>query len=300
LHFPGACVNVFGEQTSPFDVVIHLATHLVRRLDLESLARRVGVTALLVAGAVAVAGPTRGAGTPSSAAPRNEAPRRRATGRIEGMVEISATLTARRPDFRIYADPGSGASPPPAPPRDPIAAELRNVVLYLEGDSAKLWSSSQSSETRMRTTIAQRDERFVPHVRTVVQGSAVEFPNEDDVFHNVFSLSAAALSGRGFDLGRYPKGSSRSVTFAKPGLVQVFCHIHPDMSAFVLVLSHPYFASPGEDHRFVIDDVPEGDYTIVGWHERAKRITHRVHVVAGQTTSIDINIPVQQGGSSGR
>ena len=215
-------------------------------------------------------------------------------------MEISATLTARRPDFRIYADPGSGASVPPAPPRDPIAAELRNVVLYLEGDSAKLWSSSQSSETRMRTTIAQRDERFVPHVRTVVQGSAVEFPNEDDVFHNVFSLSAAALNGRGFDLGRYPKGSSRSVTFAKPGIVQVFCHIHSDMSAFVLVLSNPYFASPGEDHRFVIDDVPEGDYTIVGWHERAKRITRRVHVVAGQTTPVDFNIPLPQGGSSGR
>jgi plastocyanin len=212
------------------------------------------------------------------------------TGRIEGMVEISATLTARRPDFRIYADPGSGAASAPAPRRDPIAAELRNVVLYLEGDSA-----------RMRTTMAQRDERFVPHVRSVVQGATVDFPNDDDVFHNVFSLSAAASqNGRGFDLGRYPRGSSRSVTFAKPGIVQVFCHIHQDMSATVLVLANPYFASPGEDHRFVIDDVPEGDYTIVAWHERITPIKRHVHVVAGQTTPIDFTIPLPQGGSGAR
>ena len=144
--------------------------------------------------------------------------------------------------------------------------------------------------------MAQRDERFVPHVRAVMQGATVDFPNEDDLFHNVFSLSAAAR----FDLGRYPKGASRSVTFAKPGLVQVFCHIHADMSAYVWVLSNPYFASPGEDHRFAIDDVPEGDYTIVAWHERIKPITRRVHVSAGQTTSIDFNIPLPQGGGSGR
>jgi plastocyanin len=279
---------------------MHLGTHLVRSSDLPLLARRLGVTALLAAGAVAVAGPAPGVRTPSTAPP-SEALGRRATGRIEGMVEISTTLTARRPDFRIYADPGSGASPPPAAPRDPIAAELRNVVLYLEGDSARLWSAWQSSETRMRTTMAQRDERFVPHVRPVVQGATVDFPNDDNVFHNVFSLSAAASpNGRGFDLGRYPKGSSRSVTFAKPGIVQVFCHIHQDMSATVFVLANPYFASPGEDHRFVIDDVPEGDYTIVAWHERITPIKRHVHVVAGQTTPIDFNIPLPQGGSGGR
>ena len=279
--------------------MIHPAPHLVRRPDLESLARRVGVTALVVAAALAVAGLSRGAYA-RSAVPRNEPPHRRATGRIEGMVEISATLTARRPDFRIYADPGSGASVTPATPRDPIAAELRNVVLYLEGDSARLWSAWQSSETRMRTTMAQHEERFVPHVRSIVQGATVDFPNDDDVFHNVFSLSAAALNGRGFDLGRYPKGSSRSVTFTKPGIVQVFCHIHADMNATVLVLSNPFFASPGEDHRFVIDDVPEGDYTIVAWHEKIKRITRRIHVSAGQATSIDFNIPLPQGGGGAR
>ncbi len=152
---------------------------------------------------------------------------------------------------------------------------------------------------RIRASIAQRDERFSPHVLPVMLGTSVEFPNEDDVYHNVFSLSSAAgVNGRGFDLGRYPKGSSRSVTFGRPGVVQVGCHVHSDMSAFVLVLSNPFFASPGEDHRYVLEDVPEGDYTIVGWHERIKPIVRHVRVIAGQTSTLDFNIPLPQGGTS--
>ncbi|MDB4876968.1 MAG: uncharacterized protein JWM41_3414 [Gemmatimonadetes bacterium] len=224
----------------------------------------------------------------------------RATGRIEGTVEISSTLSARRPQFRIYSDPGAG-SLPPAPARDPIAAELHNVVVYLEGDSAHLPASDARIDARRHGSIAQRDERFVPHVLPIVAGGTVNFPNEDDVFHNVFSLSsAAAPGGKGFDLGRYPNGSSKAWTFLRPGTVQVFCHIHSDMSAIVLVLANPFFASPGDDHRFAIDDVPEGDYTIVGWHERIKPITRRVHVTAGQTISVDFNIPLPQGGNASR
>jgi plastocyanin len=214
---------------------------------------------------------------------------RPATGRIEGTVEISSTLSSRRPQFRIYAEPGTGATPPPAP-RDPIAAELRNVVIYLDGDVP-----GRVGETTPRGRMAQRDERFVPHILPVLQGTVVDFPNDDDVYHNVFSLSSAA-GKNGFDLGRYPKGSSKAWTFDKTGTVQVFCHIHSDMSAVVLVLPNPYFTSPDEAHHFSLGDVPEGDYTIVGWHERIKPITRRIHVTAGQTTLLDFNIPLPQGG----
>jgi hypothetical protein len=72
------------------------------------------------------------------------------------------------------------------------------------------------------------------------------------------------------------------------------------MSAIVLVLKNPYFASPSEDHHFTIDDVPEGDYTIVGWHERIKPIIRHVHVTAGQPTSIDFNIPLPAAGTPSR
>lgn len=222
------------------------------------------------------------------------APGRVATGRIEGAVEISSSLTTRRPQFRIYADPGTGVVPA-GTPKDAAAEEARNVVVYLEGDSAALVGSAARVESRRHGSVAQRDERFVPHILPVLQGATVEFPNLDDIYHNVFSLSSAAGSG-GFDLGRYPKGSSRSWVFSKPGTVQVFCHIHSDMSAIILVLPNPFFAVPNESHRFVIDDVPEGDYTVVGWHERIKPISRRIHVTAGETTVTNFDIPLPQGG----
>jgi plastocyanin len=224
----------------------------------------------------------------ASSGPSPRVPPRRATGRIQGVVEISTALSARRPQFRIYAEPGSGATPPPAP-RDLMAAELRNVVVYLETAGA---TPTEAGRARM----AQRDERFLPHVLPVVKGTVVDFPNDDDVYHNVFSLSEAA-GKNGFDLGRYPKGASKSWTFDRAGTVQVFCHIHSDMSAVVLVLGNPFFASPDESRHYAIDGVPEGEYTIVGWHERIKPVTRRIRVTAGQTTTLDFNIPLPQGGA---
>lgn len=238
---------------------------------------------------------TTSVGTSDAApAPSAVSDRVAATGRIEGTVVISAALTARRPQFRIYSDPGAGGAPPPAP-RDPLAAEVRNVVLYLEGDSDALPGTPEQVAARRRAVIGQRDERFTPHVRAVLTGGVVEFPNDDVVYHNVYSLSKAA-GANGFDLGRYPKGTSRSATFSRPGTVQVFCHIHSDMSAVVLVLSNPFFALPDENRRFVIDEIPEGEYTIVAWHERIRPITRRIRVVAGQTATVDFNIPLPQGG----
>jgi plastocyanin len=232
----------------------------------------------------------------AAAPPRTVATRLPPTvGRIEGAVVISNTLAARRPQFRIYNEPGTGGIPP-APPRDPLAAELHNVVIYLDGDTTRLPAPPERMERARHGTMAQRDERFVPHVLPVLVGAKVEFPNEDDVYHNVFSLSTAA-GPNGFDLGRYPKGESRTVTFERPGTVQVFCHIHSDMSASVLVLQNPYFTQPSDDHRYAIDGVPEGDYTIVGWHDRAKPVVRRVHVTAGQTSTVDFNIPVPPGGN---
>jgi plastocyanin len=208
---------------------------------------------------------------------------RPATGRIEGDVIISTALSTRRPRFRIYADPGPGGRPPA-----PEASEIRNVVLYVQNAPA----ADAPSETH--ASMRQDDERFLPHVLPVLRGTTVDFPNGDDVFHNVFSLSSA----RTFDLGRYPKGSAKAVTFEKSGVVQVFCHIHSDMSAVILVLDNPYFTVPTTAGRYTIGDVPPGEYTVVGWHERIKPVTRTVRVVAGQTTTLDFNIPLPNGGES--
>jgi plastocyanin len=210
-------------------------------------------------------------------------PVRRATGRIEGEVVISSALSSRRPRFRIYADPGPGSRPPAAETN-----EIRNVVLYVQNAPAAEQAPS------VHAAMTQDDERFTPHVLPVLRGATIDFPNADDVFHNVFSLSSA----RTFDLGRYPKGSAKSVTFDRSGVVQVFCHIHSDMSAVILVLDHAYFALPARSGRYAIEDVPPGDYTVVGWHERIKPVMRTVRVVAGETARLDFNIPLPSGGEN--
>jgi plastocyanin len=217
-------------------------------------------------------------------------------GRIFGNVVISSALTAKRPRFRIYTEAGPGAVPPP-PPRSDIPSELRNVVVYLGGNGRAGSDLAQAGtiaaatlDSMRRGVMAQTQERFEPHVLSLLQDGRVDFPNRDDVYHNVFSLSRVKT----FDLGRYPTGSSKSVTFTKPGVVQVFCHIHSDMSGIVFVLPNPFFARPDTVGSYAIDDIPVGDYTIVGWHERTKPVSLRVHVAAGQTTRVDFNLPLER------
>ncbi|MDB4908513.1 MAG: hypothetical protein JWO05_3297 [Gemmatimonadetes bacterium] len=227
-----------------------------------------------------------------SPAPHTSAP---AVGSISGTVLLSSALASRRPEFRIYAEPGTGALTPKHPAVN-VAGEMKNLVIYLEasGSSDALASTARADSAR-HGRIPQIEERFTPHVLPVMQGATVDFPNEDDVFHNVFSLSSA----KAFDLGRYPRGSSKSVTFNRTGTVQVFCHIHGDMSAVVLVLPNPYFVSPDASGHYTLDGVPEGDYTIVGWHERARAVSKRIHVSAGHPATADFNIPVPPGEAAG-
>ena len=220
------------------------------------------------------------AGGSSSARPASPSHRSGATATIEGQVVVSRALTARRARFRIYAEPGLGAVPP-APDSADID-ERRNIVVYIERASSAATVSTRSA------TLRQHDERFLPHVLPVVRGTTVAFPNDDPLFHNVFSLSRT----KAFDLGRYPRGSARSVTFDRTGIVQVFCHIHSDMSAVALVLDNPYFAVPDAEGRYTIPDLPPGDYTVVAWHERIRPITHRLHLEPDQVARLDFTIPL--------
>ncbi|HEX2780133.1 MAG TPA: carboxypeptidase regulatory-like domain-containing protein [Gemmatimonadaceae bacterium] len=201
-----------------------------------------------------------------------------ATGRIEGIVTVSSALVARRPRFRIYDDAGA----PPAPLSAGLAAELSNVVMYLER------SEGAPVAAPVRASLEQRDERFQPRVLAVPVHSTVDFPNRDRVFHNVFSLSRT----RTFDLGRYPRDASKSVQLDKPGVVRVFCHIHADMSAVIVVVDGPGYAIPDSTGRYALESLPPGDYTLVGWHERSEPTRRTVHVVAGETTRIDMRIPI--------
>jgi putative two-component system response regulator len=197
-----------------------------------------------------------------------------AAGRVTGYVELSDAPSKRRESVRTAGDT--------APAIDESNAEMSNVVVYLESENGSPLRSAPSY-----SALAQINERFVPRVLPVTLGSTVSFPNLDNTFHDVFSLSGA----RPFDLGRFRKGTTKIVRFDKIGAVQVFCHIHSDMSAVVLVLPNAYFARPDLNGRFAIDDVPPGTYRVVGWHERIKPIVKRITIAPGQTTSLDFNIP---------
>jgi plastocyanin len=111
----------------------------------------------------------------------------------------------------------------------------------------------------------QQDKKFTPHLLAIRTGTSVDFPNLDPIFHNAFSN----FNGKIFDLSLYAPGTSRAVRFDLPGIVRIFCNIHPTMSAVIVVIDSPYFATTPEDGRFSIPDVADGEYEIHFFHERA-------------------------------
>ncbi|HJT89309.1 MAG TPA: hypothetical protein VJ732_15685 [Bryobacteraceae bacterium] len=116
-----------------------------------------------------------------------------------------------------------------------------------------------------RAQMVQRNKRFTPHVIAIGVGSTVDFPNFDPIFHNAFSN----FSGQPFDVGLYAPGTTRDVVFKTPGIVRVFCNIHPTMSAIIAVLRTPWFTVTPRSGRFAINDVPPGEYQLRLFHERA-------------------------------
>lgn len=115
-------------------------------------------------------------------------------------------------------------------------------------------------------SLVQKDHQFSPHLLVIPVGASVEFPNQDPVFHNVFSL----FDGRRFDLGLYEAGASKRVTFNRAGVSYIFCNIHKDMSAVVVALNTRHFAVRRRDGSVRIDHVPYGKYTLSIWAEGAE------------------------------
>lgn len=129
----------------------------------------------------------------------------------------------------------------------------------------------------------QRKMAFIPHLLPVLRGTQVDFPNNDAVRHNVFSPSRSA---RQFNVGLYPAGSSRTVTFENVGVVPLLCNVHSEMLAFIAVLRNPYFATTDKEGHFRIDEVPSGKYELTFWHEKLAPQTAKIPVVSGKTTKV--------------
>src|SRR5581483_9530827 len=142
-------------------------------------------------------------------------------------------------------------------------AAMHDFVVYIEGPVGTNTAPATNVVSVTTRRIAQQGAVFSPHVLPVVVGTTVEWPNNDDIYHNVFSMSDA----KRFDLGLY-KGNppEKRVTFDKPGRVDVFCSIHENMHCVVLVLENRFFASTDDNGDYRIPDVPPGTYQLKAWH----------------------------------
>jgi plastocyanin len=192
-------------------------------------------------------------------------------GSLRGRVAIHRVVTMPAPRPGI-TDLGSSAS-------RPDTFELPRAVVYLESTEVPETSAlrSQPLPPASRVRMDQRNETFTPHVLAIDVGTPVDFPNNDQTFHNVFSLSKA----KKFDLGRYGRNKSKTVRFDKPGIVRVFCDIHSHMNAFIIVFNHPFHALTDDEGRYRIDNIPPGTYAVTAWHEGEARDTRSVTIPPG-------------------
>jgi len=153
--------------------------------------------------------------------------------------------------------------------------DLRTAVVYLEARGREVTTGGRPIPHD--ASIAMTSREFVPHVRVILAGGSVAFPNKDPFSHNVFSNAEAGP----FDLGLYRRGASRVAHFPRAGIYPIYCNIHSRMVSFVIAVPSPLVAMVAADGRFTIPDVPAGTYLLHAWHERAgARVSHEIVVPA--------------------
>ena len=200
-------------------------------------------------------------------------------GDIAGQAVITKKLTRREVSPLIYNL--RGMTQPVSTRNRDIGNEFDRMVVVLEAQNLP-------SKPPVTEVIDQKDSHFEPDLVVIPVGSTVQFPNSDPIFHNVFSLSKT----QPFDLGFYPQGQSRIVKFNRPGIVQVYCHIHANMYAAIVVTASPWFAKPAADGSFSFPDVPAGRYRLTAWHKVAGFHAIEVNVPERGTVDATIRVPV--------
>ena len=198
------------------------------------------------------------------------APSLHAQATIEGTVQLPAPSTTYGFNQRY----STGAEVAPAPTNPPAA------VVYLEGD----FGSIKKPNAPAPAVMTQKNMAFAPDLLAVLVGGAVEFPNQDDMYHNVFSYSRA----KRFDLGRYRKEEKAvKVTFDKPGVVNIHCEIHDAMRATVLVLETPFFVKTDTAGRYRLEHLPAGHYVLKAWVDGNDVRQRPVELKAGVMQRVD-------------
>jgi len=146
-------------------------------------------------------------------------------------------------------------------------------VVYVDAIPGKTFPAPSQ-----QPVMGQKNMTFVPHVLVVQQGTTVEFLNGDAVQHNVFWPSVGGNKKASHNMGTWPQGEKRPFKFDQPGLVSLLCNVHPEMSGYIIVSPTPYFAQTDASGNYKIDNVPDGKYNVVAWHEGTKQQTKPVTV----------------------
>ncbi len=172
--------------------------------------------------------------------------------------------------------------------RNTESAHAENVLVWL----TPVGKPAPPPASKQVLRLAQHNKSFEPHLLVVPVGAVVQFPNRDPFFHNVFSL----FEGKRFDLGLYEAGSTRNVSFDRPGISYIFCNIHAEMSAVAIALDTPYYGISNPKGEIVIPHVPAGRYSMHSWYETAPAealdaMVHEINVTESSSTLGILQVP---------
>ena len=149
----------------------------------------------------------------------------------------------------------------------------KQSVVYVDTIAGKTFPAPSD-----KPVMDQKGLVFNPHVMAVQQGTTVDFLNSDNVQHNVFWPSISGNKKLGHNLGTWPRGEKRPFKFDNPGVVSLLCNVHPEMAGYIVVSPTPYFAETDANGNYKIENVPDGKYNVVAWHEGMKTQTKPVDV----------------------
>jgi plastocyanin len=200
----------------------------------------------------------------------------------------AARLQSVTPATTPTARPAPTSTPVPPP------GEIRATISLLGPDKKRvpaagsvLWipeTPAEKAAAVVHPKVASKSKRFDPRITVIPAGTTVDFPNLDNIFHNVFSVSEKNR----FDLGLYRNGAFRSMTFDNPGLVRIYCNIHPQMAAYIMVVDGRRYSQTGADGAVTLPAVPPGKHALRAWDEKGGEWTGAVEVASGKPSSVAI------------